>query len=78
MGEDGACLDVSASGGKHQKALMSKCLMLMHLHMGTINYPHFIDVLNVSGNNASRVEQRSTMEMRLGSFTQLVFSTSFW
>ena len=49
MGEDGACLDVSASGsgeaGKPQKAfLMSKCLILMHLHIVVPKYPHFIDV----------------------------------
>ena len=62
----GARLDVSASefwGGKHQKAfLMSKCLMLMHLHMVVPKYPHFIDVLNVR-NNAT-VNNVATMEMR--------------
>ena len=50
--------------------LMSKCLMLMHLHNIVVpKYLHFINVLNVR-NNGQRIR-----EIEMGSFTPLVFST---
>ena len=60
-------LQDSGEAGKPQKAFfMSKCLMLMHLHIVVPKYPHFIDVLNVRNN--------ATMN-KMGSFSSLVFST---